>query len=557
MLFIVLDGVNYFIPDRAEYGRLIIPEGKTKGAVDGHKVLVKRDSANPNYCEVVRIIGHKNDVGVEILSFAYQYDFDPTYSDEVMKAVEEIPTEVREQELENRVDLREEKIFTIDGIDTKDIDDAISIKKNGDGTYTLGVHIADVSHYVKKESVIDEDAYNRGTSVYLVDRVIPMLPHKLSNGICSLNPNVDRLALSCVMTVNTKGYVEDYKIFKSVIRSKKQMNYDDVNRILEEDTVPAGYEDFADDLRTMNELSNILRRKMISHGYLEFNSPEPKIIVDDECNPTDILLREQRTGEKLIENFMILANETVAGFVEDKKLPGIYRVHDVPNKEKLAALIKFLNMRGFSVKGDVNKFKPTDYQRLLKLYKGRDDEIILNNMTIQTMAKAKYSDENIGHYGIASKRYSHFTSPIRRYPDLTLHRLVKEYLFTDKTAGYWKKRLFDIAFHSSKKELDSIDCERDVEKMKKTQYMESHIGESFDGIISGLSDFGLFVMLSNTVEGLVRFADIPNESFYYNRDANVVVSRNSKTRYMPGDKVRVKTLKADRKTMQVDFSLDN
>ena len=555
--FTVIDGVNYVVPDKKEYGMIIIPENMTKGAIQGHKVMVKRNSTNPLYGEVIRIIGHKNDVGVDILSFVYQYDFDPTYSEDVLKAVEDIPTEVKESECENRIDLRKENIFTIDGIDTKDIDDAISIKKNSDGTYVLGVHIADVSHYVKKGSILDDNAFNRGTSVYLVDRVIPMIPHKLSNGICSLNPNVDRLTLSCVMNINTKGYVTDYKIFKSVINSKKQMNYDDVNSILEDNIVPSGYEKFVSDLKLMNELSDILRRKMVNHGYLEFNSPEPKIIVDETGKPVEIKLREQRTGEKLIENFMIVANETVAGFVEDKKLPGIYRVHDTPNKEKLGSLIKFLNMKGISVKGDINKFKPTDYQRLLKMFKGRDDEIILNNMTIQTMSKAKYSDDNIGHYGIASKRYAHFTSPIRRYPDLTLHRLVKEYLFTDKTANYWKKRLFDIAFHSSKKEQDAIDCERDVEKMKKTEYMEEHVGESFDGIISGLSDFGLFVMLQNTVEGLVRFTDIPYENLYYNRENNVVLSRNSRTRYLMGDKIRVKVIKANRDTSQVDFILDN
>ena len=518
-------GVNYVRPDKKEYGLIVIPNGNTKGAVTGHKVLVKRIiEGREQVGEVVRIIGHKNDVGVDILSYVYQYEFDPTYSDEVMDAVSKVPDTVSLAEIEDddRVDLRDELIFTIDGADTKDIDDAISISKNEDGTYILGVHIADVSHYVKKESILDEDAYNRGTSVYLVDRVIPMLPHKLSNGICSLNPNEDRLALSCVMTVNSKGHVIDYKIHKSVVRSKKQMTYDAVNSILDNGIVPAGYEEFVESLKLMNELSNILRNKMVSHGYLEFNSPEPKILVDEKCHPYKIELRNQGTGEKLIENFMICANETVAGFVEDKNLPGIYRVHDTPNKDKLASLIKFLNLKGFSIKGDPNKFKPTDYQRLLKLYKGREDEIILNNLTIQSMSKAKYSDENIGHYGIASKRYAHFTSPIRRYPDLTLHRLVKEYLHTDATAGYWKKRLFDIAIQSSKKEQDSINCERDVEKMKKAEYMEDHIGEVYDGVISGVCDFGIFVMLDNTVEGLVRIEDIPNDNYFYNKELNLI-----------------------------------
>ena len=551
-----MEGKLFVIPDKKEYGKIFIPEEHTKGAVPGHKVLVKQIvSGREHIGEVIRIIGHKNDVGVDILSFVYQYDFDPTYSDDVLAEVEKVPTEVSLNEMEGRLDLRDEVIFTIDGKDTKDIDDAISIEKNEDGSYVLGVHIADVSHYVKKDSIIDKDAYLRGTSVYLVDRVIPMLPHKLSNGICSLNPNVDRLALSCIMTINPKGYVTDYKISPSVIRSRKQMNYDDVNEILENNNIPSGYEEYADKLKLMNELSNIIRKKMVNHGYIEFNSPEPKILVDEKCHPYDIVLREQRTGEKLIENFMIIANETVSGYIEDMKLPGIYRVHDTPNKDKLLSFIRFLNLKGMSIKADVNKFKPADYQRLLKLFKGREDEIILNLLAIQTMSKAKYSDENIGHYGIASKRYSHFTSPIRRYPDLTLHRLVKEYSKNRETVGYWKKNLFDIAIQSSKKEQDSINCERDVEKMKKAEYMEDHIGEEFDGVISGICDFGLFVMLENTTEGLIRVEELPGDNFYFNKELNVMLGRKKKNKYMFGDKVRVKVVKASRETSQVDFVL--
>ena len=552
------DNRYYVSPDKTGYTDIIIPEDRLKGAIPGHKVLIKPIREGHEYvAEVLRIIGHKNDVGVDILSYVYQYDFDPVYSEDVMNAVEKIPTEVSFTDMEGRTDLRGEKIFTIDGDDTKDIDDAISIMKLSDDMYQLGVHIADVSHYVKKDGIIDKDAYERGTSVYLVDRVIPMLPHKLSNGICSLNPNVDRLALSCVMNISTKGHVKDYKIFKSVIRSKKQMTYNCVNEILENNTIPEGYEPFVEDLKLMNELSNILRRKMVNHGYLEFNRPEPKILVDANCHPYQIELRNQRTGEKLIENFMIVANETVAGFIEDMKVPGIYRVHDRPNKEKLLVFLKFLNQKGYNIKADINKFKAIDYQRLLKLFTGKDDEVILNTLAIQTMAKAKYSDINIGHFGIASKRYSHFTSPIRRYPDLTLHRLVKEYTEhnTPQTVSYWQKKLFDISNQASKKEQDAINCERDVEKMKKAEYMEDHIGEIFTGVISGVTEFGLFVELENTVEGLVRIDDIPGDYYLYNKEQNAMLGRKNKNRYVYGDKVVVEVIKASRETAQVDFRI--
>lgn len=552
------NGRIYVKPDREGYNDIYIPNDMLKGAVPGHKVLVKQVNNGREYIgEIIKIIGHKNDVGVDILSFVYQYEFEPVHSDEVLEAVENIPTEVLPNEYEGRLDLRDKVIFTIDGDDTKDIDDAISIKKLSNDVYELGVHIADVSHYVIKDGIIDKDAYERGTSVYLVDRVIPMLPHKLSNGICSLNPNVDRLALSCIMNINSKGHVISYKIAESVIKSRKQMTYNCVNDILENNKVPEGYEPFVEDLKLMNELSNILRQKMVNHGYLEFNRPEAKILVDSECNPTEITLRSQRTGEKLIENFMIVANETVAGYIEDMKVPGIYRVHDKPNKEKLTILLKFLNRKGFNIKADINKFKATDYQKLLKMFKGRDDEVILNTFTIQTMAKAKYSDINIGHYGIASKRYAHFTSPIRRYPDLTLHRLVKEYThnMNEKTISYWKNKLFDIAIQSSKKEQDAIDCERDVDKMKMAQYMENHIGEEFDGIISGVTQFGFFVELANTCEGLVRLDSLGGDYYSYNKDLSAILGKNSKKTYMYGDKVKVKVVSASRETSQVDFEL--
>ena len=557
-LFDSENGIDYVILDKKEYGKYIIPKGFSKGAVPGHKVLVRRlFNGAFNEAEVIKIIGHKNDVGIDILSYVYEYGFDPTYSDDVMAEVEKIPSEVSEEEMLSRTDLRDKIIFTIDGKDTKDIDDAISIEKIDNDKYILGVHIADVSHYVKKGSYLDDDAYERGTSVYLVDRVVPMLPHKLSNGICSLNPNVDRLAMSCVMEINGKGYVSNYQIFKSVIRSKKQMNYDDVNSILEDNVIPSGYEEYVDTLRTMNELSNILRKKMVRHGYIEFNIKEPKIIVDDSCHPVDIKVCEQRTGEKLIENFMIVANETVAGFIEDKNLPGIYRVHDKPNKEKLIEYLKFLSIKGYNIKADVNRFSPKDYQNIINKFKNDPARDILGTLAIQTMSKAKYSDINIGHYGIASKRYSHFTSPIRRYPDLTLHRLLKDYLGTpnSKVIDSWRKSLPGISIQTSKKELDSVDCERDVEKMKKAEYMMDHIGEVYTGVISGIMDFGFFVMLDNTVEGLVRLDSLKGDYYSYNKNRYMIIGKNKGKMYTYGDVVKVEVIAASKDTSQVDFVL--
>lgn len=559
-LFYIENDKYYVLPDREGYEPINILEGYTMGAVPGHKVIVKQVNNGREYTgEVLKIIGHKNDPGVDILSYVYQYDFEPTFSDEVLNATLDIKDTVTEDEIKGRVDLRDETIFTIDGDDTKDIDDAISIKRISDDILELGVHIADVSHYVKKDSIIDKDAYERGTSVYLVDRVIPMLPHKLSNGICSLNPLEDRLALSCVMDINNKGHVVKYNIFKSVIKSKKQMTYNCVNQILEDNIIPSGYEPFVEDLKLMNELSNILRKNMVNHGYLEFNRPEPIIYVDDLCHPYKIELRSEKTGENLIENFMIAANCTVASFIEDKNLPGIYRVHDVPNKEKLQVFLKFLSLKGYNFKCDINKFKVTDYQRMLKLFSNKSDEVILNTLAIQTMAKARYSDINIGHFGIAAKRYAHFTSPIRRYPDLTLHRLVKDYTerLNDSTISYWKKKLFDIANQSSKKEQDAIDCERDVEKMKKAEYMEEHIGDRYYGVISGVCEFGFFVELDNTVEGLVRIDSLPHGYHYYNKELNTIFRKNSKVKYMYGDKVYVEVVKSSRETSQVDFVLVN
>ena len=550
------DGKCFVKPDGKGGTDIEILEEYTKGLVDGHKVLVKPISDNKYVGSIVEIIGHKNDVGVDILSFVYKYGFRPKFPKEVVDSLNDIPDTIDNEDISDRVDLRDKVIFTIDGDDTKDIDDAISICKIDNG-YELGVHIADVSHYVKKDSELDKEAYERGTSVYLVDRVIPMLPHQLSNGICSLNPNVDRLAMSCVMKIDNHGKVFGYDIFKSVIRSRIQMTYNCVNDILDNNNIPSGYEEYVDDLRLMKELSDILRKKMVSNGYIEFTSPEPKIIVDENCHPIEIGLRNEGTGENMIENFMVAANETVGGYVFYQELPGIYRVHDRPDEKRLASFFDFLTARGYVVNGKRCDITSKDLQHILNQLSDKPDSKILNDMAIRSQAKAVYSSENIGHFGLGSKCYSHFTSPIRRYPDLILHRLVKDYMsnYSNEVINNWETCLPEMAIHCSVREQDSQNCERDVDDMKMAEYMEDHIGEEFDGVISGVQEFGIFVELNNTVEGLVRIEDMPGGSYSYIENSLSLVSKNRKHKYTFGDVVRVRCVRASKDTSMIDFEL--
>lgn len=556
---VVVKDNKFYVTTNKGGSDIYIPFDNLNGAVEGHKVVVKRDEKNRTMGEIVTIIGHKNDVGVDILSYVYEYGFKPKFPDEVMLEVDNIPDSVLEKELEDRIDLRDKKVFTIDGADTKDIDDAIFCYKNDDDTYTLGVCIADVSHYVKMGSRIDIEAYERGTSVYLVDRVLPMLPHKLSNGICSLNPEVDRLALSCIMKIDSKGNVINYDICDSIIRSRKKMTYDAVNSILEKDIVPEGYEDFVDDLKTMNDLSNILRNKMIARGYIDFDTKEAKILVDEKCHPYEIKLREQRTGEKLIENFMIVANETVASsiYYRSDRVPGIYRVHDRPNEAKLQKFMDFLSTHGYSVTGKKKgKISVKDLRNIIDQIEDERVKPILNELLVRAMAKAVYSEENIGHFGLGSKCYSHFTSPIRRYPDLILHRLVKVYNgdYNYDLIDYFKKELSVMCEHTSARERDADSCERDVDKMKMAEYMEDHIGEVFEGVISGVQEFGIFVELPNSVEGLIRIEDLPGY-YTFSEKAMTLYDKKSGRKFGFGDEVKVKVVKASRETSTVDFVL--
>ena len=524
-----------------------IPEEEADGVVPGHKVVVKVENkiSKSNYYQgkIIRILGHKDDPGVDILSIAAKYQINDIFPDGVIEELKNIPDEVSKEELKGRKDLTNEVIFTIDGDDTKDIDDAISIKKLDNGNYLLGVHIADVSHYVKEGTSLGDEAYARGTSSYLANTVIPMLPHQLSNGICSLNPNVVRLTISCVMEIDDKGKLVDSEIFESYIKSRKQMTYKNVNKILNENVIPDGYEEFVSDLRLMEELSKIIRKHKIEKGYLDFDIPEPKIITDKEGKAIDIQKRIQDTGENLIEDFMVMANETVASTISYMELPFIYRVHGLPDEEKIRSFLSFVNILGYKVNANLKNITPKIIQNILSQLKDKKEYNILSSMLLRSMQKAVYDNVNIGHFGLASKFYTHFTSPIRRFPDLTVHRLLRTYLFNhninNQIIDYYNSTLPEIAKHSSEREMAATQCERDVDDMKMAEYMEGHIGEVYKGIISTVTNYGVYVELSNLVEGMIKIDALEDDYYFYDEATFSLVGKRSKKRYMLGQSIEI------------------
>lgn len=518
-----------------------------EGAVPGHKIVVKIENkiTKSNYYQgkVIRILGHKDDPGVDILSIAARYQINDVFPDEVIEELKSIPDEVSKEELVSRKDLTGEVIFTIDGDDTKDIDDAISIKKLDNGNYLLGVHIADVSHYVKDGTALGDEAYLRGTSSYLANTVIPMLPHQLSNGICSLNPDVIRLTISCIMEIDDKGNLVDSEIFESYIKSRKQMTYKNVNKILNENIVPNGYDEFVSDLKLMEELSKIIRKNKIEKGYLDFDVPEPKIITDKNGKAIDIQRRVQDTGENLIEDFMIMANETVASTISYMDLPFIYRVHGLPDEEKIRNFLHFINILGYKIHASLKNITPKTIQNILKQLKDKKEYNILSSMLLRSMQKAIYDNVNIGHFGLASKFYTHFTSPIRRFPDLTVHRLLRAYLFNhnidNQTIDYYNSVLPDIAKHSSEREMAATQCERDVDDMKMAEYMESHVGEVYKGVISTVTNFGVYVELDNLVEGMIKIDELDDDYYFYDESTFSLVGKRSHKRYMLGQTIDI------------------
>ncbi len=533
-----------------------------KNCVEGHKVLAKiiKEIGNKKYlAEVVKIIGHKNDPMTDILAIAYKHGIYEDFGEDVEAELDSIPNEVDEKELKGRKDLTNQVIFTIDGDDTKDIDDAISIKMLDNGNYELGVHIADVSNYVKENTALGDAAYNRGTSSYLADTVIPMLPHKLSNGICSLNEGELRLAMSCVMEIDHNGKVVDYDIFPSYIKSRKKMTYKKVNDIIMRNIVDPEYAPFEKDLRLMNELHFILRKEKTNRGYINFEIDEGKIIQDENGKAIDIVKRTREEGEKLIEDFMIAANETVASHIYNMDLPFIYRIHDTPKPEKIDEFMNLVKILGYKLKGNFNDLTPKGIQRILEQLEDKKEYEILCSLLLRSMRKAEYSKDNLGHFGLASKAYTHFTSPIRRYPDLVVHRLLKKYLVENDlsmtTIQTLDNSLVEIAQHSSEREVAAVDAERDVFDMKMAEYMEDHIGEEYEGVINTITNFGFFVELPNLVEGLVHVQTLKGDYFTYVPELLAMIGKSTKKQYRLGDKVRVKCVAASKEASMVDFEI--
>lgn len=540
---------------------LVLDQDSAKNCVEGSKVylkIVKELGKRKYYVKVAKLIGHKNDPGVDILSIAYKYNIETGFSSDVISEIDNIPNEVSESDKKGRRDLTSDVIFTIDGDDTKDIDDAISLELKGDN-YVLGVHIADVSYYCKPNTALGDAAYLRGTSSYLADTVIPMLPHKLSNGICSLNEGVERLTISCVMEINPSGKVIDYEIFPSVIKSRKKMTYKKVNDILMRDIVDEEYLPYKDILKEMNNLAKIIRKRKIARGYIDFDLDEAKVLQDENGKAIDIVKRTREDGECLIEDFMIAANETVAEHISNMDLPFIYRVHALPNSEKIDDFAKLVNIFGYKLDTSTVSLTPKGMQNILSSLEDKPEYKILSSMLLRSMKKAEYSKDNIGHFGLASKNYTHFTSPIRRFPDLTVHRLLRTYLFNHdlsiETIKYYDNALVDIAEHSSEREVASVNAERDVMDMKSAEYMESHIGEIYDGIITSVTSFGFFVELDNLIEGLVHVNSLHGDYYVYVEDLLAMIGKNTKKMYQIGNKVKVKVVAASKATAMIDFEI--
>lgn len=551
-----------FIPDDEKLNVCVkLTKESMKGCVEGHKVVVSviKEIGNRTFlCRIEKIIGHKNDPGVDILTIAARHDIDPKFSDAVMEELKSIPDAVSDEDLVGRVDLTDKMIFTIDGDDTKDIDDAISIEVL-ENSYELGVHIADVSYYVKIGTELYESAFSRGTSSYLADTVIPMIPHQLSNGICSLNPGVVRLTISCVMQIDKKGKIIKYDIFPSYIKSRKQMTYKNVNKILDKGEVTDDYKAYVSSLKNMKELADILRREKISRGYIDFGIDEAKIIQSETGKAIGVEKRVQGTGEKLIEDFMIIANETVANHISNMDLPFIYRIHDLPNPDKIEDFSNLLKQLGIRINTNMTKITPLTMQSVLNELRDKPEFSILADMLLRSMKKAIYSTNNIGHFGLASTNYTHFTSPIRRFPDLTVHRLLRTYLFESRidmeTINFNAKYLIDVADASSEAEVNAIEAEREVLDMKMAEYMESHIGEKYEGIISGITSFGIFVKLENLIEGLVHISTLDGY-FTHVPEMLSLISLDKKTKYRVGDKVKVVVVNASKEQGIIDFEID-
>lgn len=509
---------------------------------------------------VTETIGHKDEPGIDILSIVHKHGIPSEFPEEVLEEAKQVPDEISEEDLKGRKDLRGEEIITIDGADAKDLDDAVQVKQLDNGNYYLGVHIADVANYVKEGSAMDREALNRGTSSYLTDRVIPMLPQRLSNGICSLHPNVDRLTLSCEMEINKQGDVVKHEIFPSVIRSVQRMTYSAVNAILDDndEETRKAYESLAPSFDLMAELHYILEAKRERRGAIDFESTEAKIEVDEEGHPTEIKLLERGTGERLIESFMLLANETVSEHFAKRQLPILYRVHEQPDESKIQRFLEFITTFGITVQATKDSISPKDLQRVLDKVKGEPAEVVLNMLLLRSMQQARYDVDPIGHYGIGAEYYSHFTSPIRRYPDLILHRLIHYYNevgTSSKDKKRWEEKLPEIGILTSAAERRAIDAERETDELKKAEYMADKVGEEFKGTIVSITGFGMFVQLPNTVEGLVHISLIDDDYYEFNEQHIVLVGQRTGKVYKIGQEIDVRVKDVNTDEIQIDFEI--
>lgn len=556
-------GYGFVVADDKKIAKdIFISRENTKGAVTGHKVVVEitdygEDRRNPEG-KVIEILGHINDPGVDILSVIRRYELAVEFPEEVYAEIEHLGTEVAEADKKGREDLRDLLTITIDGADAKDLDDAVSLKRLGNGNFELGVHIADVSHYVRENTALDKEAYARGTSVYLVDRVIPMLPHKLSNGICSLNPHVDRLALSCLMEVNGKGEVVSHRILESVINSDYRMTYTAVREILE-DGAPALLEQYAEILpmlEDMEELRQILGEKRRKRGSVNFDLPESKIILDENGKPIDIKPYEKSIATNMIEEFMLVCNETIAENSFWQEMPFMYRSHQEPDEDKLEKMEQFLRGFGYYLRKKDGEIHPRELQKVLQKAEETDEERIITRMVLRSMMQARYTAENGGHFGLAAKYYCHFTSPIRRYPDLEIHRMIKKMLhgeLDEKASTYYRRKMPDWAKHCSKQERVAEDAERDTDALKKVEFMEDKVGQIYEGIISGVTNWGIYVELPNTIEGMVALSQMDDDYYEFDEKKMLVFGKRTKKSYRLGDKVVVSVAKVDRMMGTIDF----
>ena len=582
---------GFVVPNDKTLGEdIYIPKKKCAGAKNNQVVVVKinkkSDKDKRPEGTIIEILGKMDEAGVDMLSLIKEYKLPNEFPQPVIDEALQISQTIDEKNIAQRVDLRNEEIFTIDGEDAKDLDDAVNVKKNDDGTYTLGVHIADVSYYVKSGSKLDKEAIKRGTSIYMMDRVIPMLPKELSNGICSLNENQDRFTISVIMKINEKGKVVESRIFKSVIKTTRRMNYHDVNdlflwedikqgRLEIEDKITAEeyerikntankYSQFIEHFLRMRELKDILKKRRDLNGSLNLNIPESKIILNKNGVAVDVKKYDYLESNEVIEQFMLTANETVAESFYYVQAPFIYRNHEIPEMEKIDELNKFLFGLGYKIRGikkdDESSVHPKAFAQVLDEVNGKPEEKVVSNLILRTLKVAKYESENKGHFGIASKCYCHFTSPIRRYPDLFIHRVISSYLKHDYNINDELREKYGIeavkyAESSSERERVAQKVERDAEKIKKAEYMQKKIGEQYDGVVSGVTQFGMFVELENTVEGLIRFEDLGNEYFDYDDQRKTLRGEKSNKIYRVGDKVRIEVKSSDKTTRRIDFKL--